>query len=137
MNGSDFLLDTNVVVGYLGGQEWAVSFMGEQSAAGATFAVSQITRMELLCHAAITAEEEQAVRRFLSHVRVVGLSDSVERCAIRVRRTRRIKLPDAIIVATAIELGATLVTCDADLTALDLPGLKLLPPGQVHRRVGR
>ena len=37
-------------------------------------------------------------------------------------------LPDAVIAATAIELGATLVTCDSNLTDLEAPGLRVLNP---------
>ena len=47
MNGKDnFLLDTNIVLGFLKGQEPIIGFL--QKYPQATMAVSQITRMELL-----------------------------------------------------------------------------------------
>lgn len=128
MNGIDFVLDTNIIVGYLGGRDWATSFIEKKAAAGATFAVSQITRMELLCFPHITPEEETAVRRFLEHVAVIGLTDAIEDRAIELRRTHRIKLPDAIIAATAVELGATLASADADLAPLASPELPVENP---------
>jgi predicted nucleic acid-binding protein len=128
MSGIDYVLDTNVIVGYLGGRDWAAAFIQEKQAAGATFAVSQITRMELLCFSGITPGEEEAVNRFLGHVAVAGLTDAIEDRAIRLRRAHGIKLPDAIIAATAIELGATLVTCDAQVAALRASDLTIETP---------
>ncbi len=56
MSGMDFVLDTNVVIGYLGGRDWAVSAIQQKQATGATFAISQITRMELLGFPELTSD---------------------------------------------------------------------------------
>jgi predicted nucleic acid-binding protein len=45
----------------------------------------------------------------------------VKKLAIILRREHQLKLPDAIVAATALSLGATLVTNDVKL--LRLPGL--------------
>jgi len=128
MNGTELLLDTNIIIGFLGGHEWAVSFVRASTSSGAAFAVSQITRMELLSLPGMTAAEEERVGGFLSNVDVVGLSEAVERRAIGLRRAQRLKLPDAIIAATAMESGRTLVTCDAKLAKLGVPGLSVHNP---------
>jgi len=54
MNGLEFRLDTNVVIGHLAGQAAALALIQEKSALG----VSQITRMELLSFPSPTAEAQ-------------------------------------------------------------------------------
>jgi len=128
MSGIDVVLDTNIIIGYLGGRSWAVSFICDRQSTGVSFGISQITRMELLCFPALTVEEESAIHAFLDCVIVIGLTDAIENRAIQLRRTHRTKLPDAIVAATAIEHGATLVTCDADLAALNVGDLSVENP---------
>jgi predicted nucleic acid-binding protein len=73
--------------------------------------VSQITRIEVL--AGIHKEKQpQKVIKFLNEVVVVPLSNDFEETVITIRREYSIKLPDAIIAATALYLDATLITSD-------------------------
>jgi predicted nucleic acid-binding protein len=114
MNGKDnFLLDTNIVLGFLKGWEPITSFL--QKHPQATMAVSQITRMELLGYPSITTEEETALKNFLSLVEILPISDAVSDQAIILRRKTSLKLPDALIAATAICFNLVLMTCDGDL----------------------
>ncbi|MGA1600242.1 MAG: PIN domain-containing protein [bacterium] len=55
----------------------------------------------------------------------VALQQDVRTRAIQLRREYRLKLPDAIIVASAMVENAALVTHDQQLA--HLPGLKCLP----------
>lgn len=48
----------------------------------------------------------------------------IEECAITLRRQTRMKLPDCIVAATAIENGCVLVTNDKDLAKKQINGLK-------------
>lgn len=64
-------------------------------------AYSAITRMELLGYPGITREEETVSRQKLARLNYLPLTRSIEDVAISLRKTRRSKLPDAIIVATA------------------------------------
>ncbi len=52
---------------------------------------------------------------FSHDISVIALTDEIKERAIAVRRLNKLKLPDAIIVATALELSAELVTNDLDL----------------------
>jgi len=56
-----------------------------------------------------------------------GLSDAVIERTIRLRRSVRMKLPDAIIAATAFELDAAVVTHDRRDFAR-VPGLRVVDP---------
>jgi hypothetical protein len=61
------------------------------------------------------------IRSFLSAVTVVELTEEIRVLAIELRRIHALKLPDAIIAATALSLQAQLVTNDTKL--LRVPGL--------------
>lgn len=72
--------------------------------------------MELLSYPALHASTELQIRNFLSEITVVGLTDSVKTTAINIRRQEGLKLPDAIVVGTAMVLDAELLTNDAQLS---------------------
>jgi predicted nucleic acid-binding protein len=80
-------------------------------------AYSAITRMELLGFPGITPSEEELIRSSLDRFIYLGISFEIEEAAIGVRRTRRAKLPDALIAATALCHGLELLTLDAGLQA--------------------
>jgi predicted nucleic acid-binding protein len=90
------------------------------------FFVSVITEMELLSCPNLTPADEQAIRAFLKDVTIIPLTDGMKDEATAIRRCGKPcpKLPDAIIAATAVLLGAILVTDDAKLLKLDWPGLQ-------------
>lgn len=115
MNGKDnFLLDTNVVLGFLNGNANIRDFF-QKKLMGSLLYVSQITRMELLGFPNISSEEETHLKNFLSHVRILPINDTVCDHAIKLRKTIKLKLPDALIAATTISFDLTLITCDTDL----------------------
>ena len=118
-SGIDHLLDTNVVIGLLKGHAPAVALARSAGLALDRAAVSQITRMELLGFPAIAPEEEPAAQACPSKYRVLGISDEIEALAITLRRSGGLKLPDAIIAATAKVIGAKLLTLDERLVRAD------------------
>jgi predicted nucleic acid-binding protein len=101
----------------------------EQDLAGAEKYASIITRMELYAEPHITADKLRKVENFLADVRVVPLVAAVEELAVAIRRDFRPKilLPDCIVAATAIVLGATLLTDDTSLKKLVWPGYTVHP----------
>ena len=116
MNGeTSLLLDTNIVIGFLNGNEAIIRFFNRKETQK-KLTVSQITRMELLGFPNITQDEIKIIQEFLMGIDdVFALSDEVADETIELRRTTRLKLPDAIIVATAIVHKLLLVTCDEQL----------------------
>ena len=124
MNGEKFVLDTDVTINYLKKTEVAFRFVREKP--DAEFYVSVLTRMELLSYHGLSAEEENHIYRFLNIVSTLPLNDEIERTAIALRRQTRRKLPDAVIAATAVRLGATLATVDEQLSKTEYPGLRAI-----------
>ena len=76
-------------------------------AAGAT--ISVITRIEVLGYPQTAAQYQQATA-LLSSVAEMGLSEAMIQRTMTLRQQHRIRLPDARIAATALELGEPLVT---------------------------
>jgi predicted nucleic acid-binding protein len=74
--------------------------------------VSVIVKLELLKYPEITPSEEYAVTEFLRFIPIVPLNEAIENETIAISRLAKLKLPDAIIGATAIVYDAKLVTRD-------------------------
>jgi predicted nucleic acid-binding protein len=112
-----FLLDTNVVIGLLAGSEPATRLIQRNKAKFNKLAISRISRIELLSFHALTVAGEVELDEFISSVRVYPINVQIESAAIALRRRTRLKLPDAIIGATAQVHGLTLLTLDKRLQA--------------------
>ena len=114
------VFDTNILVDYLNGVPPANREMEQYE----EIAISIVTWMEVLA-GADTAEEEAVTREFLLQFNVQPLQKNIAERAIKIRRYQKLKLPDAIIWATAKELGRILVTRNTkDFPAKD-PGIRM------------
>ncbi len=76
---------------------------------------SVITEMELLSFPDLSEAERLQIKSFLLDATVIELSNAVKETAIAIRATHRIKLPDAIVLATAENLNLPLLTADRRL----------------------
>lgn len=117
MIGIKFLLDTNVAIGILKAYPSALALLTTEQLDFNNFAISQITRMELLSYPNLEAEEEQKIQNLLANSLVLNLDEKIEQEAISFRRNHNVKLPDAIIGATAKVYGLRLLTLDRQLEA--------------------
>ena len=118
MSGIKYLLDTNFILGLLKSDTAVLSEVSERKILATECAYSAITRMELLGFPGITRAEDSLIRRKLEHFTLVSLTSLIEDIVIKLRQTRKIKLPDAIIVATAIYADVELLTLDQHLLAV-------------------
>lgn len=98
------VFDTNIIIDHLNG----VALASEQLLAHPLRYASVVTFIEVLAGFQADAAEVHA-RRLLRRFRIVETAEVADH-AIRIRRERRLKLPDAIILATARHLGCKLVT---------------------------
>ncbi|HRN38054.1 MAG TPA: type II toxin-antitoxin system VapC family toxin [Flavobacteriales bacterium] len=113
MSGSRLLLDTNVALYLLRGDRSAADAIQGQDVH-----ISFITRMELLSKPSMTKAEIRQVEAFVAEWPMVEMNRSIMDQAIILRREHRMKLPDAIIGATAIYSGLLLLTADRDFEKL-------------------
>lgn len=78
-------------------------------------AISIVTWIEILVGA--TPANEDSARALLLNFRLMGLTSFIAERAVVVRRARKLKLPDAIIQATAEVGGRVLITRTRDFSA--------------------
>ena len=122
MNGTKIVFDTCAVIKLLD-QQYDLPSTGIDVDEAQLF-TSVIVRMELLSKRNIQADEERDIQDFLDELTISPINEEIEKKAIEIRRTSKLKLPDCIIAATAVILNAALLTDDNDLLASSLPGLR-------------
>ncbi len=114
------LFDTNILIDYLAGIDEA----RRELALYRSSLISVITWMEVLVGAA-DDEEERALRSFLSKFRLLEVDQAIGELAVSLRRRRKIRLPDAVIWATAQANDALLVTRNTKSFPEGAPGVRV------------
>ena len=117
------LLDTNVILDFLK-NESDVFDLSSLFLKHECF-TSVIVKLELLKFPGITPNEERVVNEMLKLVPVIQLNQSIENETILISRSSKLKLPDAIIGATAIVYNAEIVTKDAHFLECQYNKLKI------------
>jgi hypothetical protein len=91
--------------------------------------VSVITKIEVLGFNA-PDEHYKLLSNFMDDALILDLTPDVINLSIAIRKTGKIKLPDAIIAAIALVFELTLITRNtADFK--NIPGLKIVNPHEV------
>ena len=114
VNQTKFVIDTNILIYYLNKSlpETVKSHVDKAILSGCT--ISIITRIEVLGWQGHTENSTIAAHNFLSLFDEISLNQTVANCCIELRQRYKIKLPDAIIAATAFVNGYTLMTRNTD-----------------------
>ena len=108
-----YMLDTNAIIYMLNGRLASPLPDGHYS-------VSIITEIELLSFPDLSQGEEQQIRVLLREFQTIPLTESVSAKTIQLRRNnKKLKLPDAVIAASAILQQAVLLTNDQIFSAID------------------
>jgi predicted nucleic acid-binding protein len=114
------LFDTNILIDYLNGVEASREEFGRYRQR----LISIVTWMEVLAGAHDDAEAD-VIHMFLRDFRIVEITRLVARDAVDIRRTRRCRLPDALIWASARSESALLVTRNTKDFPSDDPGVRV------------
>lgn len=104
-----YLIDTNAVCDYLTASfsENGMHFM--DNIVDSIPHLSIITQIELLCWKT-DFENEKMVKSFITEGVVLEINPTIVNHCVNLRKNKKIKTPDAIIAATAIAFGYTLIT---------------------------
>jgi predicted nucleic acid-binding protein len=113
------LFDTCILIDYLNG----VGAAKKELARYEYRAISTITWMEVLVGA--SAEEEDAIRAWLGSFEVIALDSAIANRAVEIRKTKRIRLPDAIVWATAQVHSLLFVSRNTKDFPADEPGIRV------------
>ncbi len=124
MSGNEVLIDTNIALYVLNGDREAAMLVADSDVL-----IPYIVRMELLSQPGSSRNDIKAIEHFLGDYPLIDLDKSILEEAIVLRRSSGLKLPDAIIAATAKLRGIPLVTSDRDFERLsDVITLLLYAP---------
>ena len=114
------LFDTNILIDHLNGIAKATRELRLSNDP----AISMITWIEVMTGAA-SPSEEAILRAFLSNFQYLEMTREVAERAAVIRRQKRIKMPDAIILATAESAGRQLVTRKVKDFPAGTPGVRV------------
>ncbi len=114
------VFDTNVLIDYLNGSREAKDELESFD----TLYISVVSWMEILVGVA-DGDEESEIREFLRRFHVYPVDEGVAERAVDLRRKNKIRLPDAIIWATAQHLGLLLVTRNTRDFPNNHPGIRV------------
>ena len=124
MSGIDYLIDTNILIYMVQGNPEVEYFAGEER-----LAISYITEMEALGKYGISTHEKQIMSGFINRCHIIEMNAKIKSLAIDIKQQIRMKLPDAIVAATAINYKLLLVTADKDFEKIQNLNLLLMNIG--------
>ncbi len=109
--GIKYLWDTNTVIYFLQKQfPPAAEKYIDQTLAHSQPAISAITEIELLCWKTANKKDLTVLQGFIDDTTVFELEKDIKLKTAEIRKKYKVKLPDAIIAATAVIHNLTLIT---------------------------
>jgi predicted nucleic acid-binding protein len=125
----EYIIDTNVISGYFSEtlSETALDFLG--AIIDNVPNLSVITEIEALSWINADKKKEKILREFIEDSNILSITPLVVRKCVAIRRSKKIKTPDAIIAATAIVNNLILISSDANF--MGIQGLQILDPKNI------
>ncbi len=121
-----YLLDTNVVSHYFSNSFTNDGIHKLNTIFDSVPIISIISKIELLSWVTDKGTEKK-VKEFIDDSTILDMTPDVVTHCIKLRRGKKIKNPDAIIAATALNYGFTLIT-NNEKDFENIPKLKLINP---------
>ena len=122
MNGK--LVDTNILI-YLSKKKLELEKVASPKV---DLYISVITYMEVLGYKFENKFEKQTIEQLCKHFPVINLNPEIVKKVISIRQQHKIKLPDSIILATAVITKMELITANVDDFIHIEPALKIYNP---------
>ncbi len=106
MNGNKALLDSNVIIDASKGNISLKSIVDKYE----SLYTSIICYTEIMGYNFKNEQEKSAIEKILQIIPIINLDKEIADTAIKFRKKTKIKLPDALIIATADKISADLIT---------------------------
>lgn len=106
MSGNNYLLDTNILLYALKGLTDVRLYFDIPPS------ISVVTEIEILGVKEIINSEIKIRETVIEYCQIIPITNSIKKKTIELKRVIKLAVPDALIAATAIEGGFTLVTAD-------------------------
>jgi predicted nucleic acid-binding protein len=116
MSGSSYVLDTNIISFFLNGDANLLSYFNYTN-----IHISFITELELKSISSLSKNDITSLEAFLQTCIITDINTPIKNAAIAFRKNFKLKLPDAIVAATASYLAYELVTADKVFNKLPIP----------------
>jgi predicted nucleic acid-binding protein len=119
MNGISIICDTNPLIYLLDGNKAIAQFLDNKQ-----LYLSVITELELFGKQNLSYDDNKLIELLLLNCFVIDIEHEIKQIYREIKQKYTIKLPDAIIAATALYLDLPLLTFDKDFK--NIPNLKLM-----------
>lgn len=124
-----YLIDSNIILEYLSN---TLPFDGKillENIIDKEFNISIINRIEILGHESVN----KPIEEFINLANSYGLSKEIETMTIKLRKKKKIKIPDAIIAATCIVNDFILITRNEN-DFKNIENLKFINPHKINEK---
>jgi predicted nucleic acid-binding protein len=122
-----YIFDSNILIYHINGQLDSAMEQSLYCYLERPAYISTITAMEVLSWPGHSDESLEMTSAFLEVFDEIAIDAEIKALTIKLRRNYRLKLPDAIIAATALHLGLPLITRNMK-DFKDIIELKLIDP---------
>lgn len=122
-----YLLDTNVVINYLDASLPVAGMQLLNDIVDSDPMISIITKMETLGYNFTSIDEQITMETFINGSTILELNKDIVEKTITIRKSKKIKLPDAIIAATALAYDLVVISRNTS-DFKNIQGLQVIDP---------
>lgn len=123
MNGDKLLVDTNILLYLLAGDETLSTLLE-----GRSVHLSFISELELYAFRDLDPDEKGAIDEMIKQCTVIDINQPIKKRTVGLRRQKGLKLPDSIIAASAIYLDIPFISADRAFDKLEELNFVLYEP---------
>jgi len=118
MSGNNLILDSNILIYLSKGHKGIFEIIEKYS----NIYISVITKMKVLGFPFKNEKERLFIEKIITSFEIIHTNDEIADITINYRKKKKIKIPDAIILATAKVKKANILTVNSsDFKGIDLP----------------
>jgi len=114
MNGNKLFVDTNILIYLLQGEADIASILNEKD-----IVISVITELELKSFPKLSSKDSKLIDALINDCQVININDDIKKLAVEFRKSRKLRLPDAIVAASAHYSRLPLFTADKDFEKVE------------------